>query len=210
MEAKGKAMKLSEILFNEAAVPFSEIGKSEMALKLIKNDDMILFILYRPSVLTKYFQTWESTDGLTVGMMHIVLSEDSNKIYEVKASAAEQGYGPTLYDIVMSYIAPKYLMADRKEVSDAARNVWRYMFDNRKAEYDVLAVPEEGKWKTSESEDIPFLNQAYRLKKKLSIYSTLVLRDKQFFANQLDRNKRSQMLTTLEEDAWTYFRDRMH
>lgn len=203
-------MKLSEILFNEVAVPFSEIGKSEMALKLIKNDDMILFILYRPSVLTKYFQDWESTDGLTVGMMHIVLSEDSNKIYEVKASAAEQGYGPTLYDIVMSYIAPKYLMADRKEVSDAARNVWRYMFDNRKAEYDVLAVPEEGKWKTSESEDIPFLNQAYRLKKKLSIYSTLVLRDKQFFANQLDRNKRSQMLTTLEEDAWTYFRDRMH
>ena len=202
-------MKLSEILFNEVAVPFSEIGKSEMALKLIKNDDMILFILYRPSVLTKYFQDWESTDGLTVGMMNIVLSEDSNKIYEVKAAAAEQGYGPTLYDIVMSYIAPKYLMADRKEVSDAARNVWRFMYDNRKAEYDMLAVPEEGKWKTGDGEDIPFLNHAYRLKKKLSIYSTLVLRDKQFFANESDRNKREQMLTTLEEDAWTYFRDRM-
>ena len=202
-------MKLSEILFNEVAVSFSEIGKSEMALKLIKNGESILFILYRPSVLTKYFQTWESTDGLTVGMMHIVLSEDSNKIYEVKAAAAEQGYGPTLYDIVMSYVAPKYLMADRKEVSDAARNVWRYMFDNRKAEYDMLSVSEEDKWKTSEGEDIPFINQAYRLKKKLSIYSTLVLRDKQFFANELDRNKREQMLTTLEEDAWTYFRDRM-
>lgn len=202
-------MKLFELLFNEAAIPFSEIGKSEMALKLIKNDNMILFILYRPSVLTRYFQTWESTDGLTVGMMNIVLSEDSNKIYEVKAAAAEQGYGPTLYDIVMSYIAPKYLMADRKEVSDAARNVWRYMFDNRKAEYDVLAVPEEGKWKTSESEDIPFLNHAYRLKKKLSIYSTLMLRDKQFFANPWGRNKKEQMLTILEEDAWTYFRERM-
>ena len=201
-------MKLSEILFNEVAVPFSEIGKSEMALKLIKNDDMILFILYRPSVLTKYFQDWESTDGLTVGMMNVVLSEDSNKIYEVKAAAAEQGYGPTLYDIVMSYIAPKYLMADRKEVSDAARKVWRFMYDNRKAEYDMLAVPEEGKWKTRDGEDIPFLNHAYRLKKKLSIYSTLVLRDKQFFANESDRNKREQMLTTLEEDAWTYFRDR--
>lgn len=202
-------MKLSEILFNEVAVPFSEIGKSEMALKLIKNDDMILFILYRPSVLTKYFQDWESTDGLTVGMMNIVLSEDSNKIYEVKAAAAEQGYGPTLYDIVMSYISPKYLMADRKEVSDAARKVWRFMYDNRKAEYDMLTVPEEGKWKTRDGEDIPFLNHAYRLKKKLSIYSTLVLRDKQFFANESDRNKREQMLTTLEEDAWTYFRDRM-
>ena len=202
-------MKLFEILFNEVAVSFSEIGKSEMALKLIKNGESILFILYRPLVLTKYFQTWESTDGLTVGMMHIVLSEDSNKIYEVKAAAAEQGYGPTLYDIVMSYVAPKYLMADRKEVSDDARNVWRYMFDNRKAEYDMLSVSEEDKWKTSEGEDIPFINQAYRLKKKLSIYSTLVLRDKQFFANELDRNKREQMLTMLEEDAWTYFRDRM-
>lgn len=73
----------------------------------------------------------------------------------------------------------------------------------------MLAVPEEGKWKTRDGEDIPFLNHAYRLKKKLSIYSTLVLRDKQFFANERDRNKREQMLTTLEEDAWTYFRDRM-
>lgn len=202
-------MKLSEILFNEVAVPFSEIGKSEMALKLIKNGESILFILYRPSVLTKYFQTWESTDGLTVGMMNVVLSEDSNKVYEVKAAAAEQGYGPTLYDIVMSYIAPKYLMADRKEVSDAARKVWRFMYDNRKAEYDMLAVPEEGKWKTSESEDIPFLNHAYRLKKKLSINSTLIMRDKQFFANEPSRNKKEQMLTTLIMSAWTYFSERM-
>jgi len=202
-------MKLSEILFMEVAVPFSEIGKSEMALRLFKDGKLILFILYRPSVLTKYFQEWETTDGLIVGMMNVVMSEFSPKIYEVKAAAAESGYGPTLYDIVMSYVAPKYLMADRKDVSDAARTVWKFMYDNRIGEYDTIKVPEENSWKTNDEKLIPYLNFGYRLKKKLSIYTTLIMRDKRFYANTQDRNQREQMLTTLEEEAWTYFRDRM-
>ena len=204
-------MRLSEILFMEVAVPFEDIKKSEIALKVFKNSDQAMLVLYRPSALIKYFQTWEQEvlDQLVVGMINLVPSEQSNKIYEVKAIAAESGYGPVMYDIAMSYIAPKYLMADRKEVSDAARKVWKYTFENRLSEYDTIEVSEEDKWKDNQGQEVLSLNLAYRLKKKLSIYSSVVTRDKQFFANERDRNKREEMLTTLEEQAWVYFRDRM-
>lgn len=204
-------MKLSKILFMEVAVPFEDIKKSEIALKVIKNGDQALLMLYRPSALIKYFQTWEQQDldQLIVGMINLVPSEESNKIYEVKAIAAESGYGPVMYDIAMTYIEPKYLMADRSHVSDAARKVWEYTFNNRLSEYDILKVGQDSKWLDKEGNEIPFLNLAYRLKKKLSIYSSVITRDKQFFANEPKRNKREEMLTTLEEQAWTYFRNRM-
>ena len=205
-------MKLSEILFMEVAVPFEDIKKSEIALKVFKNSDQAMLVLYRPSALIKYFQTWEQEvlDQLIVGMINLVPSEQSNKIYEVKAIAAESGYGPTLYDIAMSYVAPKYLMADRKEVSDAARRVWAHTFENRLGEYDTIEVTGENDvWKDKEGKEIPSLNQAYRLKKKLPIYSSVVVKDEQFFANERDKNKRREMLSTIEEQAWVYFRDRM-
>ena len=205
-------MKLSDILFMEVAVPFEDIKKSEIALKVFKNSDQAMLVLYRPSALIKYFQTWEQEvlDQLVVGMINLVPSEQSKKIYEVKAIAAESGYGPTLYDIAMSYVAPKYLMADRKEVSDAARRVWAHTFENRLGEYDTVEVTGENDvWKDKEGKEIPSLNRAYRLKKKLPIYSSVVVKDEQFFANERDKNKRREMLSTLEEQAWVYFRDRM-
>lgn len=204
---------LFEFLFFEAAVPFSEIGKSEMALKVLKQGpEQLVFILYRPSVLTRYFQDWESTDGLTAGMMNIVVSDENPKIFEVKNAAAEKGFGPAMYDIVMSYISPKFLMSDRKDVSDSAQKIWRFMFDHRLAEYDTLSLPTvwNGTRLKTDNEDLEFLNLAYRLKKKLAIHTTLVMRDRQFFGNEFDRNKREEMLTVLEEDAWNYFRDRMN
>jgi len=204
-------MKLSKILFMEAAVPFEDIKQSEMALKVIKNGTQVLLILYRPSALTKYLQTWEQEDldQLIVGMINLVPSEESNKIYEVKAIAAESGYGPVIYDIAMSYIKPNYLMADRSHVSVAARKVWAYTFNNRLSEYDTIKIGKDSKWMDSEGKEVPFLNLAYKIKKELSITSSVITRDKQFFANEPRKNTREEMLTTLEEQAWVYFRDRM-
>lgn len=195
----------------EIAVPFEDIKQSEMALKVIKHGTQILLILYRPSMLTKYVQTWEQEDldGLIVGMINLVPSEESNKIYEVKAIAAESGYGPVMYDIAMSYIKPNYLMADRSHVSDAARKVWAYTFNNRLSEYDTIKIGKDSKWMDSEDKEVPFLNLAYKIKKELSITSSVITRDKQFFANEPRKNTREEMLTTLEEQAWVYFRDRM-
>jgi hypothetical protein len=203
-------MKLSKILFMEAAVPFEDIKQSEMALKVIKHGTQILLILYRPSMLTKYVQTWEQEDldGLIVGMLSMVPSEESNKIYEVKAIAAENDHGPVMYDIAMSYIKPNYLMADRSHVSDAARKVWAYTFNNRLSEFNTIKVGEDSKWMDSEGNEVPFLNLAYKIKKELPI-SSVITRDKQFFANEPRKNTREEMLKVLEEEAWVYFREKM-
>lgn len=49
----------------------------------------------------------------------------------IEASAAEPGYGPLMYDLVMTLIYPKYLMADRGSVSKSAFGVWQYYLKNR-------------------------------------------------------------------------------
>lgn len=48
------------------------------------------------------------------------------------------------------------------------------------------------------------MNLAYRLKKKLPIYSSVAIKDSRFFAQEPNSNKREHMLTPLEEQAWTY------
>lgn len=57
---------------------------------------------------------------------------DSN-LYAVQASAATKGYGPQLYDIVMeaATAAGAMLTSDRRTVSQAAKGVWAYYFNNR-------------------------------------------------------------------------------
>ena len=54
----------------------------------------------------------------------------------IKLAAAEPGWGPLLYDIVMS--AEGGIISDRDSVSGAARGVWKYYKDSRP---DVEAKP---------------------------------------------------------------------
>ena len=53
---------------------------------------------------------------------------------EIATSAAQEGYGPLLYDIVMEL--EDGLMADRSSVSPSAKGVWDFYLNNRK---DVVA-----------------------------------------------------------------------
>ena len=53
-----------------------------------------------------------------------------NGAWEVVRSAAEGGYGPTLYDLVMS-ISPMGLTSDRMQVSDKAKKVWDFYAHKR-------------------------------------------------------------------------------
>jgi len=54
----------------------------------------------------------------------------------IKLSAAKPGWGPFLYDVVMS--AEGGIVSDRETVSDSARRVWQYYKDSRP---DVKAKP---------------------------------------------------------------------
>jgi hypothetical protein len=67
-----------------------------------------------------------------VAVMRIRTTEaECNDAWEVIRSAATGGYGPTLYDLVMS-IAPNGLMSDRNSVSSAANKVWSTYSNKRK------------------------------------------------------------------------------
>ena len=57
-------------------------------------------------------------------------SLDCNGAWEVERSAADRGFGPTLYDMVMS-IAPGGLVSDRYSVSNAALNYWEISANKR-------------------------------------------------------------------------------
>lgn len=48
--------------------------------------------------------------------------------YEITTSAAKIGWGPTLYDYVLS---KGWTVSDRKATSQAAQKVWKYYFENR-------------------------------------------------------------------------------
>lgn len=57
-------------------------------------------------------------------------SQGCNGAWEVTRSAAEGGFGPTLYDMVMS-ISPNGITSDRRSVSRSARKVWDFYAHNR-------------------------------------------------------------------------------
>ena len=76
---------------------------------------------------------------------------DCNSAWEVIRSAAEKGYGPTLYDLVMS-ISPYGLTSDRSEVSQSARSVWSYYANNRD-DVDKQLLDPNGVFTWSEEDD---------------------------------------------------------
>jgi hypothetical protein len=54
-----------------------------------------------------------------------------NNLSEVTAVAAKKGYGPLIYDIILSFIHPNYLTSDRSNVEPAAFNIWYTYFHSR-------------------------------------------------------------------------------
>jgi hypothetical protein len=63
----------------------------------------------------------------------VVLSEPeqpSGGAWRVRGAAAQDGWGPTMYDLVMG-ATPRPLMADRGSVSRDAKEVWDFYKDNR-------------------------------------------------------------------------------
>lgn len=51
--------------------------------------------------------------------------------YVVVRSNADHGWGPLLYELAIEATGHRGLMADRREVSTAARQVWKYYYDRR-------------------------------------------------------------------------------
>lgn len=215
--AEGVA-KLSEMLYKdleEAAVSFGDLSKSTIAMHQFvdeENDRGKVIVLYRPEALSKHIDDMETVANIIVGFIRVMPTDFNPKVWEVRGSAAEKGYGPVLYDIAMSLISPAYLMADRSVVSPDARKIWKFMYDNRINEYDVIDLPPFYRWSNprpeSPNHELPHMDFAYRLKSKLPVYQRMYSKDSKFFAGIDDKDMKRTVLDTLEELAWTYYRDK--
>jgi hypothetical protein len=102
-----------------------------------------------PNIWTQQVDDIVMTTDLIYGM--IVTRQNRfpcNAAYEVINSAAQEGWGPTLYDTVMGDYQFG-IISDRGEVSPEAYNLYKYYYDNRTD-------------KESEVEKLPLDNMLYR------------------------------------------------
>ena len=76
---------------------------------------------------------------------------ECNSAWEIIRSAAEKGYGPTLYDLVMS-VAPNGLTSDRSEVSSSARGVWS-KYANARGDVDKQLLDPDGRYTFDDGDD---------------------------------------------------------
>lgn len=58
----------------------------------------------------------------------------------VRNSAAIKGYGPLMYDIAFSFAGKEGLTPDRDSIRRSAKNIWFYIWQNRKSEFDITSL----------------------------------------------------------------------
>lgn len=130
----------------EAAVGGEQASKGGLALFRGQKGPHYLYVLYDPKALAEeakgeglYNMRFDRPlDQIILGFLKAEpRSGDCNDAMEVKMSAASKGYGPLMYDIVMSD-GDGGLMPDRISTSDKAKNVWKFYSSKRK---DVKKTP---------------------------------------------------------------------
>jgi len=128
---------LSEEILDEAAKTIQQSDQEKLALLYHKDGLGKQFVLYRPEVFAWSFKSGTQllTDSI-VGFINITYNQNCD-VWFVQYSAALKGYGPLMYDIAMSAIAPDYLGADRNSVSLQARRVWAYMLTVRAHDFNT-------------------------------------------------------------------------
>lgn len=124
-----------------------EAAGKDLALMKYRNkrgDDVL--VLYNVKNFTT-FVTEESKNepepsvtefDIIVGFISYGDNRDGGKAYdakEVRQSAAQQGFGPVMYDLAMEDAGS--LMSDRESVSDSAEKIWTYFYNKRD---DVLKM----------------------------------------------------------------------
>jgi hypothetical protein len=116
----------------------------------------------------------------------------------VGSVVARAGFGPLLYDIVLSQ---GWIMADRNEVSIAAQRVWRRYYE--RADVDVRQIPDERLWYAA---DKPWLNWMYKLKVPVDDSALRIEGDRLIRAlheRGLTRSGVTRLISALEDRAFT-------
>lgn len=175
---------VKEAMLDEGAVGIGSMASQGMALYVTpENNSFKRYIVYKPLLNNDSdvpFQIYGYIAVKKTGMC----SEEMDWI--VQTSAAEEGFGPTMYDIVMTDIYPGMLMPDRTSVSLDARGVWRYMVNNRAFDYDI--TPLDKVCHSMDTNPEEFLNYGFRLKKQSHLYLEPLLINHKKFMRYLDHN----------------------
>lgn len=143
----------------EAAISGEAATQSGLALfRGPAGGGQVVYVLYDPGALAEEAKDQDNLlnmnferdlDRIVLGFIKAdPRSGDCNNAIEVKMSVASKGYGPLLYDIVMSD-GEGGVMPDRVSTSGKAKNVWQFYSTNRKDikkkmldDYDNPKTPE--------------------------------------------------------------------
>lgn len=118
----------------EAAVSAKQAAEGGVALYRRKSDKFVHYILYDPKALAEIIEDEGFYSGrFKKPLGEIILSYiqayprsgECNNATQITVSVATKGYGPLLYDIVMSD-SDGGIMPDRNSTSDQAKKVWQY------------------------------------------------------------------------------------
>lgn len=214
----------------EAAVVGKAAASRGLALYVRKSSTMRGYILYSPENFAKKVENINNAELLTIhyaspDILNIVVGfitvmphkGECWNAAEVRLSAAEKGYGPLMYELVMSDYG--VMMSDHGAgTSDSARKVWQ-KYDQRS---DVKKLPfdDEDHPKTPPKEDdckilsddddeIDYLNQAYAGQGDSS-GKELMIQNHEAFINEMQEKdySRSDVEKALKEMADSYFNER--
>jgi len=130
---------LQEELLDEAASSAQDAINNGLALYVDDQNESIRMILYEPKLIIPRIQQRESVSSteLVVGSIFFETDVSECGAWEITTTVAQKGYGPLMYDLAMSYIAPEFLISDRRRVSASARKIWNYMFTVRSNDYNI-------------------------------------------------------------------------
>jgi len=159
---------MSEELLDEVAKSIGDA--SHLALYISQNNETT-FALYDPNILENMiidgFASRSNKLLMTIGTIAAKKSNNYKHTWIVTGSAAVQGYGPLMYDILMSYIKPDFLRSDLSSVSKAAKKIWNHNLTLRANEYEVKPSP------APLHQNEPALNHAFAIKNPID-YKSLV------------------------------------
>jgi len=112
---------------NKISTPkqYLSISLNESPKELNDNDD--IYIIDKSG--NKNVVIFDKKDNKVLGF--VTLEKVGNSEYQIKFSAAEDGYGPRLYDYSMMAVYPAKIVPSRWSVSKDAQHVWDFYYNKR-------------------------------------------------------------------------------
>jgi hypothetical protein len=144
---------------NEAAISTDEASANGLALCVTQISGGQRYILYSTELAKSLIEDYSTITDAIFGYI-VVSTDDSDGLWQVTTSVARKGYGPLMYDLVLSD-APVGVMPDRGGVSKSAEKIWQF-YSTRS---DVISKPlPEG----AEHHGDPILDRYYKLKSPIN------------------------------------------